>query len=95
MMRNYRAISCLEPIPELTGTSAIEGTWQWFVNRVVIAIKEHLVKGILNGSEPRIWQKCDRDGNPFWQVYDPVTDCSDSFSSERDVMVWIEERYHH
>lgn len=94
-MKNHRAISCLETIPKITATSAREKIWQRVINRVVAAIKEYLVMGLMNGSEPRISQKRDRYGNPFWQVYDPVTDCSDSFSSERDVMVWIEERYHH
>lgn len=45
-------------------------------------------------SEPRIWSTLDQDGNPLWRVYDPITNESCCFSSEKEVRVWLEERYH-
>lgn len=46
-----------------------------------------------NDPEPRIWEKYDRDGHPYWYVYDPVTGASGSFSSRAEVLSWLEARY--
>lgn len=46
-------------------------------------------------AEPKIWQKCDRDGNLCWYVYDPVTGSSGCFSSRAEVLSWLESRYYH
>ncbi len=43
--------------------------------------------------EPQIKQKCDGDGNFYWQIYDPVSGHYTSFGSEQDVRAWIEKRY--
>lgn len=44
--------------------------------------------------EPRVWQKRDRYGNLYWVIYDPTTGYSSSFSSEKEVRVWLEQRYY-
>ena len=49
---------------------------------------------IASKNEPQIEQKCDRYGNLYWQVYDFNTHKSYTFGSDREVRVWIEERYH-
>ena len=46
------------------------------------------------GREPKISQKCDRKGNIYWQIYDPVTRQYTSFASEKEVRIWLEKRYY-
>lgn len=48
---------------------------------------------IANRQEVKVWQKQDRHGNSYWQVYDPITGQSGSFGSEQEVMAWIESLY--
>ena len=49
---------------------------------------------IVNRNEPQIEQKRDRFGNSYWQVHDYKTDKFYTFSCDREVRSWIEERYH-
>ena len=49
---------------------------------------------LINRNEPQIERKRDRFGNSYWQVYDYSTNKSYTFGSDREVRVWIEERYH-
>ncbi len=49
---------------------------------------------INNSREIRVWQKSDRQGNSYWLVFDPVTGHYSSFADEREVRIWIEERYY-
>ena len=41
-------------------------------------------------TEPQISHKCDRNGNCYWQVYNPVSGKSTLCSSEREVKSWLE-----
>lgn len=43
----------------------------------------------------KIEEKCDRQGNTYWYVYDPATDYASYFTTEQEVLTWIEERYQH
>jgi hypothetical protein len=56
---------------------------------------ESLTQLFTRNTEPYIWQKRDRHGNLFWQLYDPSTNRSATFSSEDEVRIWLEERYYH
>ena len=49
---------------------------------------------IANRTEPHVKQKCDRKGNYYWQVYEPISGSYLSFSSEREVRTWLENRYY-
>lgn len=51
------------------------------------------LKFLVGSNEPTITQKSDRQGNPYFEVYDPFTDSRAFFSSEREVRAWLEERY--
>lgn len=44
--------------------------------------------------EPKIAQKCDRQGQTYWQIYDPTTRHYTSLASEKEVRIWLEERYY-
>ena len=50
---------------------------------------------ITNRIEPDVRQKCDRSGNFYWQIYDPISRSYLFFNSEREVRVWLDTRYHH
>lgn len=43
--------------------------------------------------EPCIWQRCDRFGQMYWQVYDPIRDRSITFYSEQEVRQWLEREF--
>jgi hypothetical protein len=43
--------------------------------------------------EPRITQRHDRQGNLYYQIYDPMTGRSASFGSESEIRWWLEQRY--
>ncbi len=45
-------------------------------------------------NEPQIEQRRDRYGNLYWRVQDFATNKTYEFGSDRDVRVWIENRYH-
>lgn len=47
-----------------------------------------------NHQEPKIAQRCDRQGHTYWQIYDPVTRQYTSFASEKEVRIWLEKRYY-
>ena len=57
-------------------------------------ILDTLVNAIANNSEPKVTQRCDRQGNCYYQVYDPVTGKSSTFGSEREIRYWLEARYY-
>lgn len=48
----------------------------------------------VNKNEPQIEQKRDRFGKSYWQVHDYQTDKYYTFGCDREVIAWIEERYH-
>lgn len=52
-------------------------------------------KLINKNTEPKVWQKCDRQGNIYWLVFNPITGFYSYFSSEQEVRIWIEERYYY
>ena len=64
------------------------------VNSIVDILKKVEQSLVRVDREPKIEQKCDRYGNQYWLAYDARTNRSYTFSSEQDVRVWIENRYH-
>jgi hypothetical protein len=62
--------------------------------RVVLGkIKTAIANQVQNGSEPRVWVRQDRQGNVYYQVYDPLSRRSATFSSESEIRYWLEQRY--
>lgn len=47
-----------------------------------------------NYQEPKVSQVCDRHGNKYWQIYDPVSRQYSSCASEKEVRIWLEKRYY-
>ncbi|MGF1480739.1 MAG: hypothetical protein ACFB4I_14845 [Cyanophyceae cyanobacterium] len=63
-------------------------------SRLLNALWQALLYATVKSNEPRVWQKCDRQGNTRWFVYDPATSCTATFSSEQEVRIWFDERYY-
>ncbi len=57
-------------------------------------ILHSLMDALIEKTEPRVLQKCDRMGHIWWYVYDPVTGKSACFPSEAEAATWIEQRYY-
>jgi hypothetical protein len=53
-----------------------------------------LLNLLVSRSEPTITRKFDRQGNLYFQVYDPVTHKSLSMDSEQELRAWIDQRYY-
>ena len=45
--------------------------------------------------EPEVKKKCDRQGNCYWQIYDPISGSHYSFGSEQEVRSWLDTRYYY
>lgn len=61
-----------------------------------IAILKKIERSLItNRREPQVTQKCDRLGNFYWQIYDPISGSYLFFNSEREVRVWLDTRYHY
>ena len=56
-------------------------------------LQKRMSQWLRHRDEPKITQCRDRQGNLYYQVYDPVTNRSDSFGSESEVRWWLEQRY--
>jgi hypothetical protein len=44
-------------------------------------------------TEPTIRQYSDRQGNPIWQVYDPMSDRTIYLNSETEVRIWCDRQF--
>lgn len=63
---------------------------KYSINKIPTAIERYLIKK----TEPQVKQKRDRNGNSYWQIYDPKSGNYTSCASELEVRVWLEKRYH-
>lgn len=66
----------------LTFRRAIRTTWT------------HLVKFLAGSSEPIIKETCDRQGNTYYVMYDPVTRQWSARVSESEMRTLLEQRYY-
>ncbi|MCU0564975.1 MAG: hypothetical protein MUF49_00055 [Oculatellaceae cyanobacterium Prado106] len=55
---------------------------------------QSLFSTLVTNSEPKIRLKQNRNGERYWQVYDPSTNYSTTFDSETAVRIWLEQRYY-
>ncbi|MDJ0632857.1 MAG: hypothetical protein QNJ34_06675 [Xenococcaceae cyanobacterium MO_188.B29] len=56
--------------------------------------KELLANLLGKANEPKIISRKNNCGNAYFKVYDPQTRWKGTFSSEGEVRIWLEERYH-
>ncbi len=43
--------------------------------------------------EPKVWEKKNRNGTVYWNVYDPVLGYTARFSSELEVRLWLDQYF--
>ncbi|MEO1297730.1 MAG: hypothetical protein AAFW75_18510, partial [Cyanobacteria bacterium J06636_16] len=53
-----------------------------------------LVAFLCGSHELHIATKRDREGNDYFVAYDPVTQTRLTFTSERELRVWLDKRYY-
>lgn len=55
---------------------------------------QHLFAWLFQSNELQVKQRRDRQGNTWWQAFDPNTNESTSFGTEAEMRSWIEQRYY-
>ena len=69
--------------------------WHRFLNRISLdSFWNYLANMAAGSSEPIIRKRCDRQGQTFYAVYDPVTHHRTICNSEAEVRAWLEQRYY-
>lgn len=63
-------------------------------NSIWTYILNGLYKFLTPNSEPKITQKVEPNGNEYYQVYDPITGDSKTFSSELETRIWLDRRFY-
>jgi len=58
-----------------------------------VQIARGLLQSLAGGNKLEIWQSRDRHGNLLWNVRDRLSGRSAQLDSEREVRIWLEERY--
>lgn len=61
---------------------------------LVSRLFQALVGKLSGGNDPQIKLKYSPSGHEYWHVYDPTTGKAETFSTETDVRIWVEQRYH-
>jgi hypothetical protein len=57
-------------------------------------IWDHLFDWIVPTSQPKITQVQKKDGNEYYEVYDPATGHSKTFGSELETRIWLDRRFY-
>lgn len=62
-------------------------------NRIKTVLGEWITR-LAGSNQPQVRCQSDRNGNPQWQVWDPVNGDRQTFSDETAVRQWLESRYY-
>jgi hypothetical protein len=83
------------PIPQSLESNTITNqSLRFNIVEYLKKLGDRIVEYFNSQSEIKVWQRQDRFGNEYWEVYDPKTNRSASFGSEDEVRIWIEEISH-
>lgn len=86
-------MNTLIPQPMESNTNTYESS-RFNIVEYLRRLGNRIVEYFNSQSEIKVWQRQDRFGNEYWEVYDPNTHRSASFGSEEEVRIWIEELFH-
>jgi hypothetical protein len=69
--------------------------WRWVqqLSHNVGQVGYWCVKVLAGNREPKISQHCDRHGNKYYKIYDPIYGDRYSCTTESEVRAWLEQRY--
>jgi hypothetical protein len=56
-------------------------------------VGQAIANAVCSNHEPQVWEKKDRNGTLYWNVYDPATGYSARLASEMEVRIWLERHY--
>ena len=59
----------------------------------LVHVSKSLAKALAQTDELQVWQKTTRQGDIYWEVYNPATDQTAYFGSEAEFLKWVERRY--
>lgn len=65
-----------------------------WLNYIFSQLGEAISSSFRFNLEPHIQKHQDRQGNPYYRVYDPIERAHHTFTSEESVRIWLEGRYH-
>ncbi len=66
----------------------------YYLRKFLRDIWQNIVNALLtNHQQLQVKQKVDRQGNIYWQAYEPITGKSFTSGSEADIIAWIEQLY--
>jgi hypothetical protein len=84
--------STLVTVNDLLRLNARNKSW---LSGLLNHLSSNVLQAVSRHEEPKISLRRDRSGNEFWHVYDQSTGRSANLASEKDVRIWLEERYAH
>ncbi|NJR38570.1 MAG: hypothetical protein HC781_06630 [Leptolyngbyaceae cyanobacterium CSU_1_4] len=61
---------------------------------LVSRIFQTLVAKLSGNNDPQIKLKYSSSGQEYWHVYDPMTGKAETFATEAEVRIWVEQRYY-
>jgi hypothetical protein len=57
-------------------------------------VRRAIATWVVQSSELKVFERCDRHGNVYYQVYDPFNRTSANFGSEAEIRAWLDQRYY-
>ncbi len=98
-MKNYDLYARLEllaPAQQVPANSSQTGHSQrWAATKKRLSqAGQSLLRSLAGSREPRITVRRDRQGNPYFVAYDPVDGQQQTFASEAEVRIWLDQRYY-
>lgn len=79
--------------PSLEKTASSASLWKQ-LKRTLAQWGGSLLNFYSGSNEPRISRRFDRQGYPYFHIYDPIDRAHYAFSSEEAVRTWLEQRYY-
>ena len=68
----------------------------WILTKIFLNDFFHYMKDYLvDYNQPKVVKKINHDGCEYFKVYDPTSNHYYFFSTEKEVMIWLEQRYHY
>jgi len=62
--------------------------------KTVWKFAQGIYKRMAEMSEPSVMKRCDRQGNSYYEIYDPVSRQRFYCETESEVRAWLEQRYY-
>jgi hypothetical protein len=67
--------------------------WIQQLNHYASQFGYQCIKALAGNREPKISYRCDRRGNKYYEIYDPISGDHYSCATESEVRAWLEQRY--